>query len=280
MKNILITGTSGALGNYLRQYFTNCGYNVIGTVGKSEPRKGEFKIDLGDRSTYAGLLEDLKNRKIHAIIHSAASLRGKGGFRKMYSANVAGTENVLYIAEETGCKNFIQISSVGIYGIKSLGKNRDESTKPMDIESYGITKRLAEKKVCNSGIPYTILRLPLIKHESNSLISVPIIKGKSVFVKKRELKIVSTVTPEYIARTCEWVINKGSLNDIFNCASHHQTWRDMVIDYCRHENIQIKNTKRVSIFGAFSMGIVIGPIAVFGQHTPSGKLEKTIYTKV
>lgn len=276
MKNILITGTSGALGNYLRQYFTNCGYNVIGTVGKSVPRKGEFKIDLGDSSTYTELLEYLKTRKIHTVIHNAASLRGKSGFKKMYAANVVGTENVLHLAKETGCKNFIQISSIGIYGIKSLGKNRDESTKPMDIESYGITKRLAEKKVCNSGISHTILRLPLIKHEGGSLISDPIVKGKSVFIKKRELKIVSTVTPEYVAKVCGWIAADGPLNDTFNCASHHQTWRNMVIDYCQHENIQIKNTKQVSILGAFSMGIVIGPIATFGQHTPSDKLEAII----
>ena len=277
MKNIVITGTSGALGNNLRRYFKEHGYNVIGTVGKSVPRDKEVQINLGVWNSYSNLLEVIRGKKIYAIIHCAAMLKGKGNFKQMHKANVKGTEYILKIAKEINCTNFIQISTVGIYGIRSLGANRDELTKPLDIESYGITKRLAEKKVLSSGVPYTILRLPLIKYGGDSLIKVPIIKGKSVFVKSRELKIVSTVTPEYASKVCGWIVDNGPLNDTFNCASHHQTWRDMVIDHCKHENIAIPNTKRVSILGAFSMGIVIGPIAAFGQHTPSDKLEKVIY---
>ncbi len=277
MKTIIITGTSGVLGNILRQYFKEHGYNVIGTVGRSVPRDGEIQINLGIWNSYSNLREAISGKKIHAIIHCAAMLKGKGNFRQMYEANVKGTEYILKIAKEINCSNFIQISTVGIYGIRSLGENRDESTKPFDIESYGITKRLAEKKVLTSGVSYTILRLPLIKYGGDSLIKVPIIRGKSVFIKSRELKIVSTVTPEYVFKVCRWIVDNKPLNDTFNCASHHQTWRDMVIDHCKHENIAIPNTKRVSILGAFSMGIVIGPIAAFGQHTPSDKLEKVIY---
>jgi len=276
MKRVLITGTSGALGNNLREYFLECGYSVIGTVGRSKPRDGEIPINLGDWNSYANLREAIGNKKIDAIIHCAAMLHGKSGIRKTYSANVIGTENILRIAHECGCRNFIHISSIGIYGIKSLGKNRSEYTKPIDIEPYGITKRKAEKRVLAVDIPYTILRLPLIKHSGDFFIERPIKRGKSVYIKKRELNIVSSVTPEFVAKTCEWIVENGPLNDIFNCASHHQPWREMVMDHCRHEGIEIINTKRVSILGAFSMGIVIGPIAVFGQHTPSDKLEAII----
>ncbi len=273
MKNILITGTSGALGNSLRQYFLENGYNVIGTVGRSAPRDNEIKINLGDWNSYANLQEAVRDKKIHAIIHSAAMLKGKGNLRQMYTANVKGTENILKIAKEVDCSNFIQISSVGIYGIRSLGKARKENTRPLDIEAYGITKRKAEVRIRKSGLNYTILRLPLIKYSGDNYIESNIKQNKSVFIKKRELNIVSSVTPEHVAKTCKWIITNGLLNDSFNCASHHQTWRDMVADHCKHENIEIKNTKRVSILGAIPLGIVIGPIAAFGQHTPSDKLE-------
>ncbi|MCK5757618.1 MAG: NAD-dependent epimerase/dehydratase family protein [Clostridiales bacterium] len=273
MINILITGTSGALGNNLRQFFLENGYNVIGTVGRSAPRENEIKINLGEWNSYSNLLEAVRDKKIHAIIHNAAMLKGKGNLRQMYAANVKGTENVLRIAKEVDCSNFIQISTVGIYGIRSLGKKRDESTKPLDIEAYGITKRKAEVRVRKSGLNYTILRLPLIKYSGDNYIESNIKQNKSVFIKKRELNIVSSVTPEFVAKTCKWLVDNGPLNNSFNCASHHQTWRDMVTDHCKHENIEITNKKRVSIFGAIPLGIVIGPIAAFGQHTPSDKLE-------
>ena len=268
---ILITGTSGKLGNYLREYFKNCGYDVIGTVGRSKPRDNEIPINLGDWKSYADLRKAAKN--VDAIIHNAAALQGKFGIKKTYAANVTGTENMLRLAYECGCNNFIQISTVGIYGIRSLGKNRTEDTRPMDIEPYGITKRIAEKRVISSKTPYTILRLPLIKYRGGYIIEKPIIKGRSVFIKKRDLNIVSSVTPLHVAKTCEKIIESGPLNDVFNCASHHQTWRDMITEHCAHEGIKILNTKHVSIFGAFGMTLAIGPIAVFGQHTPSDKLQ-------
>lgn len=273
IKNIIITGTSGALGGNLRKHFANRGFNVIGTTGKSIPREGEFQISLGDWKSYENLREHIKRLQIHAIIHSAAILHGNSRAFLMFRTNVKGTENVLKLAAECKCKNFIQISSVGVYGIKSLGKNRDEKTHPFDIEPYGISKRIAENRVRGVKVPYTILRLPLLKYSGDSLIRKPIEKGKSVFIKKRELNIVSTVTPEYVAEICEIIISRGPMNDTFNCASHHQTWRDMIVDHCGHEGIKIRNTKRVSILGAFSMGLAIGPIAAFGQHTPSDKLN-------
>ena len=274
MKKILITGTSGALGNNLKEHFNQKGYDVIGTVGKSRPRKNEIPIDLGKWDSYSELRRTAAG--VTAVIHNAAAIHGKAGIGKTYRANVTGTENMLRLADECGCRNFIQISSVGIYGIHSLGKNRTEDTRPIDIEPYGVTKKIAEKRIVASVMPYTILRLPLVKYSGGYLIDRPIHKGISVFVKKRELNIVSSVTPEYVAKKCEWIVENGPLNDIFNCASHHQTWRELVLDHCNHENIEITNTKRVSIFGAFKMGIVIGPIALFGQHTPSDKLEEII----
>lgn len=273
MKKILITGTSGALGNNLREHFTKHGFDVIGTVGRSKPRNGEFTINLSDWDSYADLKEAVDG--VDTIIHNAAALQGKAGIMKTYRANVKGTENMLRLASECGCRNFIQISTVGIYGIRSLGKNRTEDTHPIDIEPYGTTKRMAEKRVLASEIPYTILRLPLVKYSGGYLIEKPIKKGRSVFIRKRELNIVSSVTPGYVAKTCERIIEKGPLNDIFNCASHHQTWRDMITDHCSHEGLIIRNEKRVSLFGAFRMSLAIGPVAVFGQHTPSDKLEKT-----
>ena len=276
MKKILITGTSGALGNNLREYFLEHGYDVIGTVGRSKPRNGEYTIDLGEWKSYGKLRERLLDKKPDTIIHNAAALQGKFGIKKTYAANVTGTENMLQLAYECGCENFIQISTVGIYGIRSLGKNRTEDTRPMDIEPYGITKKIAERKVISSKTPHTILRLPLVKYSGGYIIDKPIKKGRSVFIKKRELNIVSSVTPEHVAKTCEEIIEKGPLNDVFNCASHHQTWREMITDHCEHEGIEITNAKRVSILGAFRMGLAIGPIAAFGQHTPSDKLNATL----
>ena len=277
MKSIIITGTSGALGNQLRQYFIESGFNVIGTVGRSMPRNGEIAIDLGDWGSFGKLREFVKKKKIISIIHTAAILQGKSNRKKMIAANVTGTRNVLQLAKETSCHNFIQISSVGVYGIKALGKNRDETTPINGVEAYGITKRKAEELVRSSGIPYTILRLPLIKYSGDFYIEKQIKKGKSVFIRNRASNIVSTVSPVFVADTCKKITDRGALNDSFNCASHHQTWRDMIIDHCKHENIKILNDREISLIKAFSLGLVVGVIALFGQHFPSEKLMKALY---
>lgn len=277
MKNIVITGTSGALGNSLRQYFMKNGYNVIGTVGQSTPRSGEIAIDLGEWGSFSKLREFVKDKKIISIIHTAAILQGKSNRKKIFAANIIGTENVLRLAKETGCCNFIQISSVGVYGIRALGRNRDETTPVNGVEAYGISKRKAEELVRKSNMPYTILRLPLIKYSGDFYIEKQIKKGKSVFIKNRASNIVSTVSPEFVADACKKIINRGALNDSFNCASHHQTWREMIIDHCNHENIKITNDKEIPVIKAFSLGLVVGVIALFGQHFPSEKLRKALH---
>ncbi|MBN1622725.1 MAG: NAD(P)-dependent oxidoreductase [Clostridia bacterium] len=273
-RTILITGTSGALGNYLRTFYISKGYHVIGTVGKSAPRVNEVAISLESPETFKGLYELLEGRKPDAIIHNAAMLKKKGNRKAMFDANVTGTRNILNLSEKTGCRNFIQISTVGVYGIRSLGKNRDESTKPFDIEAYGISKRKAEEHVRKSGIPYTILRLPLIKYECDIFIRKMTEGGGPIFIRKGENKTVSAVTPEFVAKVCSYIIERGSLNDTFNCADSHTAWKNLVEDHCRHEGIDIMNTRKYSQFAVFGMGIVMGPIALFGQHTPGEKLKK------
>ena len=100
MKNIIVTGTSGALGNYLRQYFIESGFNVIGTVGRSTPRDREITIDLGAWNSFDKIRKFVKNKKIISIIHTAAILQGKSNRKKMYAANVTGTGNILKLVKE------------------------------------------------------------------------------------------------------------------------------------------------------------------------------------
>lgn len=272
-KTILITGTSGALGNYLRRYFEGRGYDVIGTVGQSKPRKNEIPLHLENPETYKRLSKILETKKPDAVIHNAAVLKSKGSRKDMYAANTEGTENLLKLVKSAGCRNFIQISTVGIYGIRSLGRNRDESTKPIDIEAYGISKRKAEKKVRESGIPYSILRLPIIKYEGDTFIKKTAEGGGPVFLRKGEDKLVSSVTPEYAAGVCRYIIETGPLNGAYNCADSHTAWKELIKDHCRHENIEIRNKRKYGLFAAFRMGIVMGPIALFGQHTPGDRLK-------
>ena len=272
-KILLITGTSGALGRYLMKYFEGLGYDVIGTVGRSRPGKNEIPIRLERPGSFERLEKVLETKKPAAIIHNAAMLKSKGNRKAMYAANVKGTENLLELAERSGCRNFIQISTVGIYGIRSLGNDRDENTRPIDIEPYGRSKRMAEQKVRESGLPFTILRLPLIKYEGDTFIWRMVKGGGPSFIRKRENNIVSSVTPAYVAKTCSYIIEGGPLNDTFNCADSHMTWRELVEDHCRHENIRIRNERKYGPLAAFRMGIIMGPIALFGQHTPGDKLQ-------
>jgi UDP-glucuronate 4-epimerase len=80
-------------------------------------------------------------------------------FHTYSSCNISVVEKLAQAAHQHGIQKFVQISTSSVYGENALG---DESTRPMPISPYGVTKLAAEELLRafgrSRGLPHTILR--------------------------------------------------------------------------------------------------------------------------
>lgn len=146
MANLFIIG-NGKLGNASAKFFLNEGFNVSVLVrdpGKaSDLEKAGANVIIGDITNP----DDVKNifKNVDVVLTAAHGLLGRG---KNKSENVddAGHRRLIDEAKNSGVKQFIYTSVVNV-----------SEDHPVDFYR---TKFKIEQYLKNSGVNYTILRLP------------------------------------------------------------------------------------------------------------------------
>jgi len=162
MKKILLTGSSGFIGNYFINKYQDK-YNV-----------DTFSFVNNDFNSL-----DLKN--IDTIIHLSALVHQMGGAsRQEYEkVNITQTIDLAKKAKQSGVQHFIFMSTVKVYGEESaLVYTEDTICKPQD--DYGISKLKAEQellKLKDDNFKVSIIRTPIVygygvKANIKSLISL------------------------------------------------------------------------------------------------------------
>ncbi len=155
--NILITGSSGFLGNILLKALFP--FNVR-TLSRHE---SSYNIDLSKQIP-------IFNESFDVIIHACGKAhylpKNEQDQNIFFETNVTGTLNLLNGLTMTKIpKQFVYISSVSVYGL-NYGENINESTPLLAKDPYGKSKIEAEKIVklwCDEyNVNCTILRLPLV----------------------------------------------------------------------------------------------------------------------
>ena len=135
--NILITGSSGFIANYLIQCLKD--------------KNNIYGFDL-EKSTNTILIHDIRKKieefnfakRIDLIINLAAVHREPGHQSTEYfDTNILGAENVTEFAEKVRCNRIIFTSSISPYGIED--KLKHEETIPCPNTPYGSSKLVAEK---------------------------------------------------------------------------------------------------------------------------------------
>ncbi|MBA7711854.1 hypothetical protein ES703_120821 [subsurface metagenome] len=195
---LLITGSDGFIGTELKNFLKKNGHRVTGTVFFKKPEKDEIHIDITDRED----INKLPDSRFDAVIHTIGEVDQAASYRKMYKINIDGTRIITEAAKKNGWPHLIHISSVAVYGFKTMGENRTEdltkrSGNPFAI-SYMRTKAKAEKIVEVSGLDYTILRLPaIVGPNDNSLSPVVIpalVDGSFFLCGKKDKKSLLILT--------------------------------------------------------------------------------------
>jgi len=160
-----VTGASGLLGACLVERLRARGTPLrrLDVVPPPEDgaTAGEFVLaDLRDRRAVADACRD-----VEVVYHLAAAQRMKPQFAalgedEIHAMNVAGVENVLDAALETGVQKVVHISSSGVYGVpRTVPVSEDHPQRPLG--AYGRSKIAGEqacRRALDRGLNVTVFR--------------------------------------------------------------------------------------------------------------------------
>lgn len=157
--NILLTGSSGFLGYYLRKELSVTGDCI--TLGRGT-----------DQNIHCDLSREIPLiPSVSYVVHNAGKAhvvpRNMAEAQDFFDVNVTGTQNLLAGLEpiKSQLKAFVFISSVAVYGLEE-GEDVSESAPLAGNSPYAKSKIEAENMVRNWGktnvVPVLILRLPLV----------------------------------------------------------------------------------------------------------------------
>ena len=197
---ILVTGATGYLGgNFIKYLLKNRQSDIdISALMRTELhswRQDEIsiiKIDL------KSLQEDeFFNQRYDVIVHFAALMADNDDLStaEFNSVNLEGTKNLILAIKNCGVRQFIQISTVGVYGATTRVSILEESKYGSNLSPYETSKVNAEiicRELCfKFDIPLTILRLGLIYGEGMKYGWPDVISS----IQKGKMKIIGDGKP-------------------------------------------------------------------------------------
>lgn len=151
--NILVTGGNGFIGSKIIDRLVSLGYNTSLVLRKNNNRKrlshllDKIQIREGDLTQPEDVLNILKEVNPEIIIHLAGygvysySDMTDENVRLMINSNINATTNLLYAAQNTSCKIFVNTGSCFEYGDSSAPFNEESMLSPVNM--YGVTKASA-----------------------------------------------------------------------------------------------------------------------------------------
>ncbi len=287
-KKILITGSDGFIGNNLKRFFRGEAgedFEVYGTTYFKEPGKNEIKFDVTCQEDF----EKLWDIQFDVIIHTIGIVDQNAPRVLMKEVNAKGTGRMARWARHHNCKHFIYLSSISVYGPVSVGVERTEDSfwigkTPLP---YGKTKEMGEKLLIGQKIPYTILRLPAVIGENNTLICraiIPRILEDGMFSCGAGDKKISILTVRSLGAILERLIMKGPLHGCFNCGCHSPTWNEFIAEFFHilDKPLKIKRKSVLSTLG--NLGdkdfLLIASFSAWGAHFPSEKLVSLLHDHI
>ena len=276
---ILITGTDGFIGGYLREYFLSAGHDVTGTVYLKPAREGEIFADITDPRS----LDNIPSTDFDAVINAAGIVDQSVKSASMTAVNAIGAGNLARWSLGRGCPHFIQLSSIAVYGLRTLGTNRREDNTPRFRGILGIpymrSKALAEKYIEQSGCAYTMLRLPAVIGRGDSFTSPAIaggIRSGDFFFTGSGKRMVSLLYAGNLGHCMDLVIRRGAFNDHFNCCDHHVPWRDLIAEYAAALGCPVPVRRKGPFYflahATDPAAQMFFTFSLFGSHFPSDKL--------
>jgi nucleoside-diphosphate-sugar epimerase len=138
---ILLTGSEGFVGGYLRKELERTGHVVYCIDRVEANRKKYFCFDLSNKTL--SLAKKLMNESFDLLIHLAAA---KGDYNlnydNFYRDNVTASQNLITLIKVLNIKSVIAYSTVSVYGHNNKIKSEEAELVPNN--AYGTTKLESE----------------------------------------------------------------------------------------------------------------------------------------
>ena len=164
-KKILITGSSGFLGNLAKEYFGQ-NYNLVLVDLTSSNDLNFYKADIGN---FKEIDDIISKEKPNIIFHFASEIFDTHNEKKIYKTNVEGSKNIKISAIKNNVENLIFTSTFSLFE-----KNYDyliSESEPISCKNYyGVTKYEVEKILLDteSNLNISIFRCPIIVDKSRA----------------------------------------------------------------------------------------------------------------
>lgn len=147
--NVLITGASGRLGEFVLDEFADHG--AVSVLDLAPPHRDDVPYRSGDVTDLDTVREAVRGHD--AVVHLAAIDLGVPATPERYfGVNVMGTWNVLQAAQEAGVRKVILASSISANGVGEMRPDFVPHYLPVDeahpcepVHPYGVSKKVVEE---------------------------------------------------------------------------------------------------------------------------------------
>lgn len=164
---VLITGSSGFVGGHILSALVKDGRFDISLLlrdlSRLEYKKyGKVKVYKGDITMADSLIDALKGQEI--IVHCAGLMSNYDDMprRIFYEVNALGTRNLLASCDTKTLKQFIHISTAGVYGSAGGHPAAEDTPYGSKLSDYEWSKKEAEIALfgyaSENNTPFTVLR--------------------------------------------------------------------------------------------------------------------------
>jgi nucleoside-diphosphate-sugar epimerase len=269
---ILVTGADGFLGSHVANGLERAGHDIVRAVFSRPPRRGELHVDL----TRTAELRKLP--RVDALVHAAGTVDAHQPRAVIFALNLGATENLIAWARQTDVAHVIQLSSVAVYGPLVLGEQRTEQTPRLGLGlglPYMRSKALAERAIEQSGLPYTLVRPPVVLGRGDTVISrgffealrsggLPMLPGASA--QRR----VSVLYAEGLAEIVRLVVAHGPLWGALHAVDAELSLGQLAHAYaralgCAYSSVSISWQQALRVRNEAGLSWLIAS-ARFGQH--------------
>jgi len=256
ISSVLVTGATGFVGTHVVGRLAEKGHQVVALVRDEQRARQHFsgvpKVELR-----VGQLDDLPSLEralmgIDAVVHLAGHVSDWDTADAFEKTNVQGTQNLLFMAHEAGVRQFVHISSLGVFGDTDQNRIDENNQFRLSSDNYSNSKIYAEiavRRYCREHqLPFTIIRPGFVYGEGDQKFLPRLIEriktGKFSYVGSRE-NCVNTV---YVGNVAEMVAaavgNPAAGGETYNLADPQETTIEQFND-CICEVLNLDKPTRV-----------------------------------